>query len=502
MNNSKIILYISDYFCEQLKRRREIQMVLTANSELDIISKIIILYENWNELSEDIKNKEYGLILNNKKIEIYNSSRQTYKDIYLHSKEHFPNDIIIISNSDIYFDKTLNRINELNFDSNILYAITRWQRQQTDKSIYTIPFQNNMIMNWSYDTYIFKHPINIDPNTININVGCTGCDTYFVKKLVVDNLMKVYNPIFDIRCWHQDYREEEFVKKDYNDQFSYWNVSDYPAYGRNYIECPIPFGSNIGLLMVNTDCRPIINNRPIIRRGLKVISFSLYGNNEKYTRGAIKNAELALKLYPTWRCWFYICDETVPKNIIDELKEYPNVDIIFKNIKKEPLGMTWRFTAIDNPNVDVMISRDCDSQLSLREKLAVDEWLNSGKALHIMRDHPNHCDDPNGLLIQGGMFGMKKVSYWSKWTNYIDKYNDKSKNWGTDMYILQDIVYPLFNKYNDIMIHATFNKFESYAKDFPTKYDSEYHFVGEYYFYDGTRNEHHITLLKNALNNL
>ena len=31
MSDKKIVLYICDYFCNEIKRRREIQMVLNAN---------------------------------------------------------------------------------------------------------------------------------------------------------------------------------------------------------------------------------------------------------------------------------------------------------------------------------------------------------------------------------------------------------------------------------------------------------------------------------------
>ncbi len=34
----------------------------------------------------------------------------------------------------------------------------------------------------------------------------------------------------------------------------------------------------------------------------RVISYSLWGDNPKYTIGAIKNAELALTYYPDFEC--------------------------------------------------------------------------------------------------------------------------------------------------------------------------------------------------------
>ena len=51
-----------------------------------------------------------------------------------------------------------------------------------------------------------------------------------------------------------------------------------------------------------------------------------------------------------------------------------------------------------------MIVRDTDSRLGIREKLAVDEWLDSGKKLHIMRDHPYHR-----VPMLGGMWGCRPV---------------------------------------------------------------------------------------------
>ena len=40
--------------------------------------------------------------------------------------------------------------------------------------------------------------------------------------------------------------------------------------------------------------------------------------------------------------------------------------------------------------VDVFISRDADSVLSKRESAAVQDWLRSGKTLHVMHDHHQH----------------------------------------------------------------------------------------------------------------
>lgn len=50
----------------------------------------------------------------------------------------------------------------------------------------------------------------------------------------------------------------------------------------------------------------------------------------------------------------------------------------------------WRFLALADPLVDVVLSRDLDSDITAREVAAVQEWYNSSAVMHVMRDHPYH----------------------------------------------------------------------------------------------------------------
>lgn len=137
---------------------------------------------------------------------------------------------------------------------------------------------------------------------------------------------------------------------------------------------------------------------------MKVISFSLWGDNPTYTIGAIKNSDLAAKLFPDWKCIFY-CFKSVPSFIIEELKSRSNV--VVRLVEKDhntsdSRGMFNRFLPADEEGIEYMISRDTDSRLSEREKLAVQEWIEQGTDLHIIRDHPYH-----GVPILGGMWGVR-----------------------------------------------------------------------------------------------
>ena len=220
----------------------------------------------------------------------------------------------------------------------------------------------------------------------------------------------------------------------------------------------------------------------------KVISFSLWGDNPTYNIGAIKNAEQAKIVYPEFECWFYI-HENAPQETIEALNSMSNTKIIIKtgdlNINKP---MMWRFEAIDDPDVEVMMSRDTDTRFIQREILAVNEWLNSDKVFHIMRDHPHH-----NFCILGGMFGTKKIKEIPSWTFIMNTINQIGHR-DYDQLFLKKFIYPIVK--NNSMIHASFYRKEPNAKKFPIKYCSELRFVGEYVYHDESRNIDHINELR------
>ena len=225
----------------------------------------------------------------------------------------------------------------------------------------------------------------------------------------------------------------------------------------------------------------------------KVISFSLWGNDSKYTIGAIRNAELALQLYPEFECWFYIHEETVPKDIIESLSSIRNTKIILRGGDLNTCKpMMWRFEPIDDPEVEIMLSRDTDTRILMREVFAVNEWLESGKLFHIMRDHPHH-----GTKILGGMFGTKKNCKIPCW-NELMKHCIQNYHRNYDQEFLTNYIYPIIK--NDSMIHASFFNYEGdECKPFSIDFDNDFHFVGEYVFADESRPNENIQQLREAL---
>lgn len=190
---------------------------------------------------------------------------------------------------------------------------------------------------------------------------------------------------------------------------------------------------------------------------MNYLSFSLWGDNPLYNVGAIKNSELLEKIYPNWKMILYY-DNTVPTDTINELKKN---DVICVDSSGIPYGCFWRFFASDIEDAEYVCFRDCDSRISQREYLAVQEWINSGKTLHVMRDHPAHRIPygANGLGILAGMWGIKSKSFPMK-KNIEDFLNRFKKDYyGIDQNFLQ-IIYK--NYETDKLTHDEFfggNKF-------------------------------------------
>lgn len=130
-----------------------------------------------------------------------------------------------------------------------------------------------------------------------------------------------------------------------------------------------------------------------------VIAFSLWGNKPRYLRGAIDNALQAKVVYPDWTLRFYV-DSSVPLALRQALGG------LGADVRVQPDGqpmlqrLGWRFLVANDPTVGRFLVRDVDSVVNLREKAAVDQWLQSGQWFHAMRDWWTHTD-----LVLAGMWG-------------------------------------------------------------------------------------------------
>lgn len=185
---------------------------------------------------------------------------------------------------------------------------------------------------------------------------------------------------------------------------------------------------------------------------MKAISYSLWGSNPVYLIGAIRNAEYIKANLPDWQMVVWYGSDVLVhhEHILDDLREL-GVKLCFRpqrilGSSITEYGCFWRFRTIDTRQYSHVIFRDCDSRLSRRDMAAVDQWIESDLALHIIRDHPYHAEayPMKEPAILGGLWGIncKHVNFSIEYmiANYYAARNYRESGYGSDQEFLKPIM--------------------------------------------------------------
>lgn len=129
---------------------------------------------------------------------------------------------------------------------------------------------------------------------------------------------------------------------------------------------------------------------------MKQISFCLYGNEPIYTQGIMENLPLCKRWYPGWQVVVY-CDDVAYGIMGDAILQHWAIPTLWT--KGHPAYA--RLDAINTNREGITIFRDGDSRITQREVAAVQQWIATGKKLHVMCDHEFHISK-----IMAGMFGL------------------------------------------------------------------------------------------------
>jgi hypothetical protein len=133
-----------------------------------------------------------------------------------------------------------------------------------------------------------------------------------------------------------------------------------------------------------------------------------------------------------------------------------------------PLTVERFLPALDE-GVDLLLVRDADSSLTSREVDAVDEWIESGKSWHVMRDHPHHQ-----AAVMGGMWGCRGGSF-EGLTDALMEY-EFSGNYGEDQEFLEECVWRANQA--EALVHDSHGSFDGRVRAFPEPRNGR-RFVGE-----------------------
>lgn len=199
-----------------------------------------------------------------------------------------------------------------------------------------------------------------------------------------------------------------------------------------------------------------------------------------------KNIELIEQYFPDWYIYIWI-GEGVPDDIVHDLGENEKV-IILQTHQSGLINMSYRFFSIDEPAVEVMCVRDADSRVNERDKACIDDFINSDKLFHIIRDHPNHHHS-----IMGGMWGIKSGMLNEKLRYAFDewKQHHTATEFWNDMDFLRSFFYPRCLPVS--MIHDELQNLEPPHMHTPFRVlldDKKEHFIGQVYEFDSEGKEY------------
>lgn len=132
-----------------------------------------------------------------------------------------------------------------------------------------------------------------------------------------------------------------------------------------------------------------------------VIAYALWGDNPRYHVPLMENVRIRPHLFPDWSIRVYH-DETVDPGYAAALAA---LGAQLQPMARSPgvpahRALLWRFEVIADPDVERFLIRDADSLLTVKERVAVDAWLQSDRHFHVMRDWLTHTD-----LVLAGMWG-------------------------------------------------------------------------------------------------
>ena len=200
-----------------------------------------------------------------------------------------------------------------------------------------------------------------------------------------------------------------------------------------------------------------------------VIVFSLWGQDPRYLTGAVTNAIVARYLYPGWTVRFYV-DQSVPQEVRTRLAaEGAKVLRVHADWPATQYGLFWRFFVEDDEEVDLYLIRDADSVMNIKERAAVEDWLASGKAFHVMRDWPAHSE-----LILAGMWGAHRGNIGNMVRRIRDHVASEPKTlnyMAIDQHFLREQIWPIVCQ--DAMVHD-----DHFEVPGVTRFRDEFHLPG------------------------
>ena len=278
-----------------------------------------------------------------------------------------------------------------------------------------------------------------------------------INKFKIENFDKTSFTLFNSIVSINEYDDFDFHIKGFNENNNLDKLKNIIIF--TYFLSPdkmyqIVFPNNL-IVIPNTDNYGTINieTKQITFNKFydnKFFSFCVYNDNPKYTIGAIRNSEQYTKEYPDYKSLFYVRND-VPQNIINQIEN--NSGIVIKSLFLPDWFMMFaRFLPLECSTFNS--SRDTDCRLSKREIFVNNEFFNSNKKFHIIRDHPYHSTEILGGLWSSSNYNIHNLRF-SILDFCLKNMNKEKVCMGHDQNFLKYYIFPMINK-NEILTHDNY----------------------------------------------
>jgi len=205
-------LLISFWDSADSKRQQELFFCLRKNIDNPYLRRIVLFYDGKSNPQE----------FHHPKISVVPCQEfPTYGLFFDYAARHLVGELIIVANTDIFFDHTLGLLDGYNFDNTVL-ALTRYDMDQQKDHKGRISKR----FSWSQDSWIFLSPLKKFSD--DIHLGYLGCENLIAYEMKSAGL-QVRNHSADIKTWHV-HENRKIIEDEYHDPKSYHSY----VFDRNY----------------------------------------------------------------------------------------------------------------------------------------------------------------------------------------------------------------------------------------------------------------------------
>jgi hypothetical protein len=395
MQRAKIVL-IQNWFNSK-ERHDEYITCLRKNDKNKYIDRILLL---CNDLHSDLDG------LSDKVERILVGYVPTYMQFFQLANALCKDDIIVLSNLDMYFNDTLRFVHKYIGDNKIL-ALSRWD-VQSDGTLNLWECARG-----SQDTWIFKSPINTSDMLADFTLGIGACDNRIAYELSLHH--RVINPCMKIITEHLhliNYRK--WISGD--------TILESIPITTRYKEVPVGGFECVSFSLFS--CKRDMEHR----------SWDAHKADDRYWYNIPALVAVYKTLYPSFIIKFHVSKDLTGTKIFELLTEMDKQCLIKLQVMVDTYSNTeptlWRYMPVFDPIVESVLVRDIDSLPTSGELAANNYFINSESNVCTIRSNSAH--NIAGTMMMAGLSSFKpaRLNHTMDFSNFYKKY--ATPVWGCD----------------------------------------------------------------------